>query len=247
MAHALRFAALATFLWLAPPLAPEAPAQAVTPVPTYSAVYDVTYKGRRAGTSEFSVTADADSGHYTFTSSTQARGILRLLRPNPAVDRSVFEIEGGRVRSLEFWYEDGSRKGEDNFHIVFDWSAMQARVESEDGLRTFDLEPGTTDRGSVQVAIMLAMNAGRDVGPYTLIDDDGPETYTYEPQEPAAAETGQGSVPTERILQQRAGSSRSTLLWLAPTFEHLPVRIEQIRDGAPETVFLLESVSGLGE
>ena len=28
------------------------------------------------------------------------------------------------------WYEDGSRKGEDNVHIVFDWKAMQARLES---------------------------------------------------------------------------------------------------------------------
>jgi len=243
MRQALLLTALTVLLPLAPPLVTRAAAQ----VPTYSAVYDVTYKGRRAGTSEFSVTADAGTGQYTFTSSTQARGILRLARPNPAVDRTVFELVGGRVRPLEFWYEDGSRKGEDNVHIVFDWHAMQARLESSDGVRTLDLEPDTLDRGSMQVAIMLAMRAGAPVGPYSLIDEDGFKAYTYAAEQAAPADTGLGSVPTERILQQREGSSRSTMLWLAPNLEYVPVRIEQIRDGLPETVFLLDSISGLGK
>jgi len=235
--------ALAALVPLAPPLVPRAEAQ----VPTYSAVYDVTYKDRRAGTSEFSITADAATGQYTFTSSTQARGILRLARPNPAVDRTVFELVGGRVRPLEFWYEDGSRKGEDNVHIVFDWKAMQARLESANGVRTLELARDTLDRGSMQVAIMLAMRADAPVGPYSLIDEDGFKAYTYAVEVPAAADTGLGPVPTERVLQQREGSSRSTMLWLAPSLEYVPVRIEQIRDGAPETVFLLDSISGLGK
>lgn len=212
-------------------------------VTTYKATYDVTYKGHRAASSEFSV-ASRD-GRYEFVSSTQARGILRLARPKPAVDRSVFELVDGRVRPLEFWYEDGSRKGEDNVHIVFDWAAGEARTQSESGATTASLEPGTLDRGTMQVSIMLAMSKGEDVGPYSLIDEDGVLVYDYADEGTADAETGIGSIPTQLLRQQRDGSSRSTVLWLAPSLSYLPVRMEQWRNGAPETVFVLESVEGL--
>jgi hypothetical protein len=52
-------------------------------------------------------------------------------------------------------------------------------------------------------------------------------------------------VQTVRFEQTREGSSRRTVLWLAPEYAYLPVRIEQFRNGEIETVFALEHLSGV--
>ncbi len=83
-------------------------------ITTYRAVYDVEYKGKSLGTAEFSVSYDAKREIYRFESTAHAKGFLKLVRPNPVIERSEFRVADGAIRPLEFWYEDGSRYGEDN-------------------------------------------------------------------------------------------------------------------------------------
>src|SRR5262245_6318952 len=102
--------------WVAALVLPAWTAYGADDGATYSAVYRVEYKGKEAGTAEFGVRA-LESGLYEFSSRTLAKGLLKLARPNPAVERSHFRVENGSVRPVEFWFEDGSRSGEDNLHI----------------------------------------------------------------------------------------------------------------------------------
>ena len=212
--------------------------------PTYTATYDVAYKGRDVGSSEFSVSYDETRGVYTFRSHTRVKGMLRLFSPNAVVERSEFVVEHGRLRPLEFWYEDGSRKGKDNYHAQFDWEAGKAVIEGEKRVE-LDLPPGALDRGSMQVAVMVDMASGAAPGPYVLADEDSLKTYEYMLEGEQALRTPQGELHTVRYRQQRQGSSRSTVLWAAPSLDYLPVRIEQHRGGEAETVFALTAVEGL--
>src|SRR4029079_17195807 len=81
--------------------------QALTP---YAAAYSLEYKGKDLGTAEFKLTYDQGRGVYEFYNRAQAKGFLKLARPNPVVDRSQFRVEGNRLVPLQYWYEDGSRK-----------------------------------------------------------------------------------------------------------------------------------------
>src|SRR5690606_30559123 len=108
-------------------LGAAAPAGAQTEIPTYTAQYEVEYKGRRVGESTQTLERTADG--YKFASVTEARGIIpRLALPRPLIEESRFEIHDGEPRPLEFRYEDGTRKGEDNVSIEFDWANGMARV-----------------------------------------------------------------------------------------------------------------------
>jgi hypothetical protein len=224
-----------------PPASPASEA-----IAEYTAEYEVRYKGRRVARSEFSVAA-AGADEYLFTSSTRARGLLRLAAPNAAIERSRFVVADGSVRPLEFNYEDGSRKGEDNYAVDFDADAGrgEVRLTGPAGDSTFPYAHGLLDRGSLQVALMRDLAACRLPGPYAYVDDGGIRTYEYARLDDQATETGIGTLATVRFEQQRAGSSRRTILWLAPALAFLPVRIEQVRDGETEAVFTLEEVSGL--
>jgi hypothetical protein len=224
-------------------------AQAATPpdpnVPLYTATYQVKYDGKDVGTAQFKVQFDENRGIYEFSSRTQVKGFLKLARPNPAIERSEFRIVDGRVQPLEFWYEDGSRKGEDNSHIVFEWDRNVAVVESGGGRREVALQPGALDRGSVQVAVMRDLAMTGKTARYWLTDEDSTQAYEYTDHGEATTATGIGQLATKSLMQQREGSSRSTWLWVAPELRFVPVYVEQRRDGEVRTAFTLQSVDGL--
>ena len=215
-------------------------------IATYSATYRVEYKGKDAGTAEFSVRYLAERDLYEFSSSVQAKGLLKLARPNPAVERSEFRADGtAGIRPVEFWYEDGSRSGEDNLHMVFDWDRRIATVTSAEARRELPLPDAALDRGSLQVALMRDLAATGAVVSYSLADEDSVAEYTYTDNGTAEIATAAGTFDARVLTQQRAGSSRATWLWVAPQLKFLPVRIEQRRDGEVQTAFELVKVSGL--
>lgn len=210
----------------------------------YSAEYEVEYKGRRVARAEFGVT-EGSAGQFVFNSTTQARGVWRLASPRPAIEWSQFRLDGDSIVPSSFRYEDGSRKGEDNYTLQFDASSRSVAINGPNGSSSLPFEAGLLDRGSLQVALMYDLSACRLPGPYRYVDDDGVTEYHYERLENMSAATEIGTFDTIRFSQQRDGSSRRTILWLAPELSNLPVRMEQMRDGEIETVFLIESLNGL--
>ena len=211
-------------------------------VAEYRAEYEVRYKGRRVARAEFSVSADSND-EYLFRSTTRARGIWRMASPTPAIEMSRFRVDDDLIVPIQFEYQDGSRKGEDNYTVEFDAAAGEARVAGANGNLLLTLEAGLLDRGSLQVALMQDLRRCTAPGPYRYVDEDGVRSYRYEQLENREATTGAGTLETVRFSQHRDGSSRTTILWLAPELAYLPVRIEQTRDGEVETVFTLEGVS----
>jgi hypothetical protein len=214
-------------------------------VATYTATYRVIYKGKEAGTAEFGVRYLADRDVYEFSSRVMAKGMLKLARPNPAVERSHFRVDADGIEPVQFWYEDGSRSGEDNFEIEFDWQRRVATASNAEARREFGLPEGALDRGSLQVALMRELAATGAVRTLRLADEDGIVEYEYTDNGTATMQTGTGPVATRVLTQQRAGSSRLTSLWVAPELRFLPVRIEQRRDGEVQTAFELVKVDGL--
>jgi hypothetical protein len=214
-------------------------------IATYSATYRVAYKGKEAGTAQFSVQYLADRDIYEFSSRIVAKGLLKLARPNPAVERSHFKMAGNGLQPLEFWYEDGSRSGEDNLHIEFDWQRRVATVSGAEAKRELSLPAAALDRGSMQVALMRDLATTAELPTYQLADEDSVSEYHYTDNGTETISTPAGSFETRVLTQQRQGSSRATRLWVARELRFLPVKIEQHRNGEVQTSFELVSVSGL--
>ena len=212
---------------------------------TYSAKYQVEYKGRDAGLADFSLSYDAAQDVYTFRTYLKVKGLLRLVAPNPAIEHSVFVVRDGRIEPREFRYEDGTRKGGKNYQARFDWIAGKVIIEGEQRVE-LDVTPGTLDRGSLQVALMHDMAGRGALGPYVLADDDSLKTYEYTLLGEERMQTRVGELAVLRYRQQRVGSSASTSIWVAPALRYLPVRMERQRGSETDTIFVLESVEGLG-
>lgn len=211
-------------------------------LPGYHAVYRASYQGLHVGETEFSVTlVDAASSTYEFRSESRLGGIFRVIAPRPPEESSAFRVEDGEIRPLAYSLRDSTRAGEGSFDIEFDWPLGRAIVTAEGTGVESQLVPGMLDRGSLQVALMLI---GEDftTEQVTLLDRDGPETHELQADGVETLETPLGEFQTRRLIQQRQGSSRRTLVWLAPDLHGLPVRIERQRNGETRAAFHLDEV-----
>jgi hypothetical protein len=208
----------------------------------YVATYKIEYNGKKTGTAELSVSYNSDSGRYTFNSSLKISGWRRLALPNTIVERSEFVSRSGNIEPLNFTYEDGRRRGDDNFHVLFDWATNTASISSEDETNQVQLVSAVLDRGSLQVQLMIDMFTSRPIQRYTLVDEDGLLEYGYRRGTSEHLSTTLGEFKTDVLIQERAGSSRQTWMWMAPELNFLPARIEQKRNGETRSALLLEAI-----
>jgi hypothetical protein len=132
-------------------------------IATYTATYRVEYKGKEAGVSDWSVRPLGD-GRYEFLARITPKGMLKLIRPKPTIERSQFRLEGNALFPLEYWFEDGSRSGEDNWHLVFDWERRVATVSTAEARRELTVPDTALDIGTLKVAVMRDL-AVKGAGP----------------------------------------------------------------------------------
>lgn len=211
-------------------------------LPRYNAVYEVYDRGRAVGDAEFSVTLlDAGLSIYEFRSVSRVRGLYRLFVPRPVEELSVFVLEDRQIRPLTYSLHDGTRRERNSFNIEFDWERSRAAIAAGESRLEPRLLPGALDRGSLHVALML-LGDDFSTGQVTLLDMDGPEIHELRADGEEMLESPLGPVLTRKLIQQRLGSSRRTLIWLAPDLRNLPVRIERQNDGETRAAFRLESV-----
>src|SRR5690606_15321781 len=94
---------------LLPPAAGAA--ESTLPRP-FSATYEVSYRGIRAGSLTFTLSSDASTGRYVFETRAQPSLLARLVVSGGAFERSVMQIDAQGVRPLEWQLEDG-KSGDD--------------------------------------------------------------------------------------------------------------------------------------
>jgi len=207
----------------------------------YVAQYRAFYKGRDVGSTQFSVRYDAASDTFSYTSQTRLKGLYKFVSPKPIVDQSSFQFVEGRILPIEFRHEDGSRSGDENQRIQFDWGNGTAILSGEHGTTEVGLMPGIVDRASLQIVLKTDLANGLPLTQYTVADDDTLKTYHFALQGDKTVETPIGKFEVVSYLQQRTGSSREMVFDFAPDLDYLPVRIEQFRDGESQSAFTLIS------
>ena len=212
-------------------------------VPGYEATYRVEYKGIHAGEALFSLQYDPERGIYVFESRTRARGLAKLVRPRPAVERSEFRIENGAIVPQLYTFDDGSRKGKRSTQVIFNWDKGVATSSYKGVTAEIELQGGLLDRMTMQTAVMRDMAQPDGPTDYVLVHRNVLKRYRYELTGTTNTETSLGSLLTKRYVQTRDGSNRKLRVWVAPALNHMAVRMEQERDGKVETVFTLEELT----
>jgi Protein of unknown function (DUF3108) len=209
--------------------APRPASPASMPVP-FVARYTIVWHGVPAGSSTLELRRTAPQ-LYLYTSTDTAYGVFRLAFPHPLHQSSRLRIIAGEVEPLAF-----QAGGAGNAVLAqFDWKAGQVTGMAKGKLLDLKLQPGTQDPLSVQIAIMLQMQA-RDSAPdaFWMLNTDEIDRFQYVRHEEATLDTPLGKLRTILYTSHEPGSEKTTYLWLAPALDYMPARAEQHVKGSTQ-------------
>ena len=193
----------------------------------YRASYSGLWHGLTVAVSDLKLEHTGET--WTYSSRSSPRGIGRLASGVfPPRQVSVVRVTASGVEPQSFRSEGGER--DKSTDLAYDWRA--ARVTGTvDGARVDQpLTPGVQDDGSVQLALMVELLAGRTPRSFRMIDRSGTREYQFARESEATLETPMGPIATVVYRAQKAGSPRITRFWCAPQRGYVPLKVEQTRD-----------------
>lgn len=208
----------------------ELPAgQPPTRPPQFVATYTIAWHGITAGTSTLELRATA-AQLYLYTSTDRAYGVFRLAFPHPLRQSSRFKITAGAVEPLTF---QAGGIGQDVM-VQFDWKSGHATGMAKGRLLDLRLQPGTQDPLSLQIALMLQLEAQHPPTSFWMLNTDEIDRFQYVRHAQATLDTPLGKLHTILYTSHAPGSDRTTYLWLAPALEYMPARAEQRVKGSTQ-------------
>ena len=226
---------------LAPRAVLSTQAETASGLVPFKARYSVEWHGMNAGSTTIELTPNSN-GRYTYASGNQARGIFRLAFPDVIRQSSVLEISNGVVRPISFRADDGSRATDQDVQLDFDWQKGRVTGVAENRPVALEIKPGTQDAMSIQLTLILELQAGRAPGLLWMADKDQIKDYLYQRDGEATLITPLGAVPTVIWSSHRPDSDRITRVWYAPSLGFTPLQAARTRGGKLEWTMKIQKL-----
>jgi Protein of unknown function (DUF3108) len=195
----------------------------------FVATYAISWHGISAGSSTLELRETAPQS-YLYTSTDRAYGLFRLAFPHPLQQSSRFRIADGEVEPLAF---QAGGAGNDVM-AQFDWKTGQVTGMAKGKLLDLKLQAGTQDPLSVQIAIMLKLQARDAPDSFWMLNTDEIDRFLYVRHEESTLDTPLGKLRTILYTSHQPGSNKTTYLWLAPALDYMPARAEQRVKGSTQ-------------
>ena len=177
-----------------------------------------TVKGRRE------VRQEAD-GSYTLSFS--AKAMMVSIK-----EVSRFRLMEGKLIADSYDYKrTGIGKNRYRYN-KFDWPANTVRFEGG----SQPLAPGILDKLLYQLQLRLDVKAAVQAGElgklftYQLADNENLKTYSFRIAGEETLATRLGDMATYRLERVRKNTKRHTTLWLAPRYDFLLARLQQVNE-----------------
>jgi hypothetical protein len=210
---------------------PAAAGDAAPRLQPFVAEYAVRYASMSVGSSRFELKRDTGANRWIFESRANASGFGRLFASGTLIQTSWLVADAAGVRPLRFTFDDGMQRRSEDVDLRFDWNSGRVSGNAKGEPVDLPLEPGLQDPVSSQVAMMSALLAGQAPADLPMIDSDTIRQSEVRFERRETVTTPAGTFETLVYTNSRPGGQRVTRMWLAPSLQYLPVRMEQLRRG----------------
>jgi hypothetical protein len=192
----------------------------------YQASYVGLWHGLTVAVSDMKLEQTGDT--WTSSSISTPRGIGRLAAGTfPPRQVSVVRVTASGVQPQSYRSLGGDRARSTD--LSYDWQVNRVTGTLEGAPVDQPLAPDVQDDGSVQLALMVELLAGRTPNSFRMIDKNGTREYQFAREGEATLQTPMGAIATVVYRAQKAGSPRITRFWCAPEGGYIPVKVEQTR------------------
>jgi hypothetical protein len=135
----------------------------------------------------------------------------------------------------------GGNRGK-SIELNYDWQTHRVTGTYEGTKVDLPLSPGMQDDGSVQLALMVELLAGRTPPTVQLIDKNSVREYEFSRGGDATIKTPLGDVPTVVFKSQKKNSPRITSFWCAPDRGYVPMKVQQKKDDDVQWTLEIQSL-----
>ena len=206
----------------------------------YTATYNGIWKGMTVAVSTLKLEQTGDT--WTFSSRSEPRGIGKLASGVfPPRQVSVVRVTDQGVLPQSF-KSSGGDPGK-SIELNYDWQAHRVTGTYEGTKVDLPLTPQMQDDGSVQLALMVELLAGRTPPSVQLIDKNSVREYEFNRDGEATIKTPLGDVRTLVFRSQKKYSPRITRFWCAPDRGYVPMRVQQKKDDDVQWTLEIQSLT----
>lgn len=199
----------------------------------FEVVYNVGNNVIMAGSATLALEQEGERWRYEL--STRPTGVFKLTGRGRISETSIFDvvaIEGGaeiRPRSYSFRQDEERQRSVD---ALFDWNAGSLEFQRRGKNATVALDSPVHDRLSVTLAVMNALRHDVEQAEFKVFDNGKLKNMRFTNEGLEVLDTSMGKIETLRVKGENAdGSSRTSITWFAPSFDYVPIQLEQRKRG----------------
>jgi hypothetical protein len=205
----------------------------------YTATYNGIWRGMTVAVSTLKLEQTGDT--WTLTSRSEPRGLGKLARGIfPPLQTSVVRVTDQGVLPQSFKSTGGD--ADKSIELNYDWQTHRVRGVAEGTMVDLPLTPQVQDDGSVQLALMVELLAGRTPPTVQLIDKNSVREYQFSRDGEETLKTPMGDVRTVIFKSQKQYSPRITRFWCAPDRGFIPMRVQQKIDDDVQWTLEIQSL-----
>ena len=214
MANSVSKIVLATTSAAAMLLASAGQAFAMSP---FQASYQFSYNGKNMGSATRTLSQTGNNWTYVF--SAKAGGIAS------ASETSRFTFTNGKIGSSSFSRTSKILVHNNSMNIKFNPSTKTINTKKDDKSRSFTWQAGVLDELNAELQLREDLKAGGLKSSYLIADAKEVEARRFIKQGTEKVSTQYGTFDTVKVILRPSKPNRSTIFWLAPKLDYLPVKV----------------------
>lgn len=149
---------------------------------------------------------------------------------------SRFHWEDGVVEPQKYFYKRRGLGRDRDAELTFNWEEERVINDVQGKSWSMAIHENVQDKISYQIQLQKDLIAGKDNLVYPIADGGQMKVYRFEIVAEERLNTPMGPVDTVKVKRSRKDDDRATFAWLAPKWDYLLVRLEQVEDGDSHTL-----------
>jgi hypothetical protein len=206
----------------------------------YQATYNGIWHGITVAVSNLKLEQTGDT--WTYSSKSEGRGLGRFVSDMAPNQTSVVRATPTGIEPQSY-QSGGSDSVNTSIQLKYDWQAHRVSGNYQGTPVDLPLTPEVQDDGSVQLALMVELLAGRTPHTFQLIDKNSVREYKFAREGEATIKTPMGDVATVVYRAQKTYSPRITRFWCAPDRGYIPMKVEQKKGDDVQWTLQIQSLT----
>lgn len=214
-------------------------------IPIFTAHYELLHNGNmKVGVVKRTTTQE--NGAIAFESSSRTTGLAALFIKDKIIERTTFILDNNTIQPQNYRYERNGGKRSREAQLNFDWTKKSVSNAINGATWNMKIPPGTQDKLSYQLQLMLDLQQGLAVFNYPVADGGTLKEYRFTLLGEETIKTPMGELETVKLKRERAADSkRKTTIWFAKSLHYLPVRIKQGKNDDKYITLEIRKVEGI--